>query len=120
MTVLLLYYYFLCPSVAALNPIIWLTETEHDFGDIPREQPATFQFVFRNISADTLSIDNVRTECGCTTPDWSERRIAPQDTAHIAITYDAIKMGSFEKSISVWIHGYRKGTYLTISGQVLE
>jgi len=61
----------------------WLTPLEHDFGDVMHKEPAEFNFVFKNTSSDTMLIDNVRTTCGCTTPDWTWDPIAPDSTSSI-------------------------------------
>ncbi|MFQ5446373.1 MAG: DUF1573 domain-containing protein [Saprospiraceae bacterium] len=108
-----------CALAAILSSKVeWLSATEYDFGDLPQGVPATADFPFRNISGDVLTIDNVRTACSCTTPDWSEQIVFPGDSSTIRITYDARKTGYFRKKITVFFTGQRQSEKLYISGYV--
>ena len=96
----------------------WFTPLEHDFGDIIQREPAEFLFEFKNTSGDSILIDNVRTTCGCTTPDWTWDPIAPDSTSQIKVVFDAKKKGYFKKKIKVFFSNQRKGTTLKITGYV--
>lgn len=98
--------------------IEWLTPIEHDFGDIEHRQPAEFHFTFKNTSEDSILIDNVRTTCGCTTPDWTWDPIAPDSTSSIRVIYDAKKKGYFKKRVKVYFNNQRKATILKVKGYV--
>ncbi len=102
----------------AYAPIDWQVETTHDFGDLTLNEPATHEFVFRNNGTDSLLIDNVRTSCGCTAPDWEDVAIPPDSLGVITIEYDAGDQGYFEKKIRVFFNGYRKAEKLLIEGYV--
>lgn len=104
-------------SVAVVQ---WHTDTEHDFGDIPQGQAATHYFEFTNISADTMLIDNVRTTCGCTAPDWTYDPILPDSSSTIKVVFDAKKEGYFYKKITVFFSNQRKAEKLYIGGYVEE
>lgn len=98
----------------------WQTTTEHDFGDLLRGQPATFDFKFKNISGQPIMIDNVRPDCGCTAPNWENIPIMPDSTGILSITFDAAKKGYFNKKVKVFFSGQRKGEKLYIEGFVEE
>ncbi len=100
--------------------IEWVSETEHDFGDLLQAEPATFHFQFKNISDQPIVIDNVRPQCGCTAPDWDETPIEPDSIGTIQITYDARKTGYFRKKVKVFFSGQRKGEKLYVEGFVEE
>jgi len=100
------------------DSIEWITPIEHDFGDIIHQEPAEFHFEFKNTSSDPILIDNVRTTCGCTTPDWSLDPIPPDSTSQIKVIFDAKKTGYFKKKIKVYFSNQRKGTILKIMGYV--
>jgi hypothetical protein len=101
-------------------PVIWQVPTTHDFGDLERGVPKTTVFTFRNTGSDSLYIDNVRPECGCTSPEWEDVRVPPDSLGHIMIEYDADDKGYFNKSIKVYFNGYRKAEWLWIEGWVEE
>lgn len=87
-------------------------------GDLPYETPVTHGFEFQNISSDTLRIDNVRTTCGCTLPDWSPAPIPPDSTSQITLEYDAEDKGRFRKKIKVYFDKQRRAEVLWIKGEV--
>ena len=98
----------------------WTTETEHDFGDALKiERTYSFDFKFVNKSGGFLLIQNVRTECGCTVPSWSEEIIAPNETSTIHVEFDASKKQQFRKKITVWFDHVKKPETLWVEGEVL-
>ena len=98
----------------------WLTPTEHDFGRIERAEPVTYEFRFQNTSEDPIFVDNVRTTCGCTAPDWDPDGVEPDSTGVIRIVYDAKKPGYFRKRILVFFNHQRAAERLYIEGEVVE
>ena len=115
--------YFLCLLFLPLSfnsdsKVIWESPMEYDFGDINYKKPVQYDFVFKNISGEDLIIDNVRTTCGCTVPDWKETPIAPDSIGHIKVRFDARNLGYFRKKIKVYFDGQRKAEKLYIEGYV--
>lgn len=98
----------------------WLGPVELELGEIPHQKPVFVRFPYRNVSPKPLTIDNIRTGCGCTFPDWSEAAVAPGDTSSILIEYDAEKMGYFKQWIRVFFHSQRQAERLWIKGEVVE
>lgn len=107
-------------SLGVKSKVNWLVATTHDFGEIQKGNPAKFQFQFINASDTPITIDNVRTSCGCTAPNWTETPIEPKDTSFIEIKYDAKKIGYFKKKISVYFSGQKKAEKLYIEGEVVK
>lgn len=105
-------------SLPPTAPVEWQSATTHDFGDLEQGTPVTYVFSFRNLSKDSLYIDNVRTACGCTSPEWEDVLVAPDSLGHISIEYDADDSGYFYKWIKVYFNGYRKAEKLFIEGWV--
>ncbi len=101
-------------------PVVWQVPTTHDFGDLERGVPTTTTFTFRNVSTDSLYIDNVRPACGCTSPEWEDVLVPPDSLGHILIEYDADDAGYFNKGVKVYFNGYRKAERLWIEGWVEE
>lgn len=107
-------------TVSPLAPVEWEGELIYDFGDIEHDKSVEVIFSFRNLGIDSLHIDNVRTSCGCTTPNWAELAVPPDSIGYIHVEYDAEDVGFFSKSIKVFFNGYRKAEKLKIEGYVLE
>lgn len=96
----------------------WLDPMTHDFGDVVRNESVTTTFEFRNTGSEPLLIDNVRTSCGCTVPDWDKAVVPPNATGRISVEYDARDPGYFRKYIKVYFRGRRRAEKLFIEGYV--
>ena len=96
---------------------IGLKETAWNFGKIPQGRPVTHIFFVSNTGNETLTLENVQASCGCTTPEWDHKPIAPGAQSEIRVGYNAQAEGAFEKTISIF---YNKGQLktLTIRGEV--
>lgn len=102
------------------SKVVWLDETEHEFGDVEMNKPIQHTFTFKNISDAPLTIDNVRTSCGCTGTTWSDVPVLPDSTSTIVLEYDAKQAGYFRKYARVYFNGQRKAEKLWVIGFVLE
>lgn len=100
--------------------IEWETPQTHEFGDLIQDVPVKHSFVFKNITDEPITIENVRTTCGCTVPDWSYEPILPGATSEIKVEYDAHKLQGFRKRILVFFYDQKKGEKLYIEGYVEE
>lgn len=100
--------------------VTWVSPDTHDFGDITRNEPVSHEFTFKNVSGEAVTIDNVRTSCGCTTSDWPELAVQPDSLGSLVITYDAHDEGYFRKTIKVYFSGRRRAEWLFIEGNVVE
>ncbi len=100
--------------------IVWLTPTEHDFGEFKRYDLQQVDFEFQNNTDEPVVVDNVRAACGCTSPNWSEEPILPGEKGKITVEYDARKVGYFYKKVKVYFSGIRKGHKLYVEGDVVE
>jgi len=109
----------LIPFFSAAQIVEWQEEQDYDFGILSQGQPEEIDFTFKNISSDTLFIDNVRSTCGCTAPYWKLSPILPDSTSQITIKYDSYKEGYFYKKIKVFFNKQQKAERLSISGEVL-
>jgi len=102
------------------SKVVWLDETEYEFGDIPHDEPVQHTFTFKNISGEPLRIDNVRTSCGCTGTTWSFEPVSADSTSTIVLEYDAKQPGYFRKYAKVFFNGQRRAEKLWVTGFVLE
>lgn len=102
------------------SKVEWTTDTTHDFGVLTYKKPGVHHFAYKNVSGEPLTIDNIRTTCGCTAVEWQEEVIMPDSVGIIKIEYDAEKLGYFQKFARVFFHGQRKSEKLMIEGEVVE
>jgi len=109
-------------NVESENPMasIDFMETTHNFGNIPYTSDGRCYFEFTNTSKKDLLINNVRTTCGCTRPEWPEKPIKPGSKGKIGITYNTKMIGNFNKGITVYSNTQESPTKLFIKGNVVE
>lgn len=100
--------------------IVWLTPLSHDFGTIKQGQTVSWVFKFKNTSDKAVTIDNVRTDCGCTASQWADTPIPPQGEGTIELTFFAQKRGKFRKKATVWWHHSKTPDKLDLVGEVVR
>ena len=95
-------------------------QTEHDFGTFKEAAgPQSYNFAFTNKGGTPLILNNVQASCGCTTPEWTKKPIAPGEKGFIKVSYNpANRPGPFTKTITVSSNGEDARTILRISGTV--
>lgn len=87
---------------AAGTPKIVFEATEHDFGEMEKQQSVKTIFKFKNDGDGLLVINNVKATCGCTGTLLSQSEIPPGGEGTIEVTYKAgLSGGSSQKSIYV-------------------
>ncbi|MEP7317938.1 MAG: DUF1573 domain-containing protein [Panacibacter sp.] len=90
---------------ADITKFVEFKELDHDFGKIPFGKPAEFDLELKNISKDSLKIENVQVGCGCTTPKWSAGPYAAGETFKIGIGFNGATDGEFHKVVTVFFTG---------------
>ena len=104
----------------AQEKVLEFEKTNHKFDDLTQGKPGTHTFKFKNVSKNPVKLTKVKASCGCTTPKWTKEAIAPGAEGTIDVRYNAAKMGSFKKSITVWRDSLTTPeTVLYISGKVV-
>lgn len=102
------------------RPVMKFDEQVHDFGTFKEETgKATHSFSFINKGDQPIIINNVRSSCGCTTPEWSRQPVPPGGKGFIKATYDPRnRPGPFNKSITITSNTKSPVHILRIKGQV--
>ena len=101
------------------NPVAW-TEKTHDFGKVYLNEPANFEFSFKNTGTIPVVISNVRSSCGCTATEYTKEPVKPGESGKVKATYNSARVGSFNKSVTVTFDGMASPEVLTIKGTVEE
>jgi hypothetical protein len=94
----------------------------HDFGVIVKSDGIqSYTFEFTNKSDQSVTIQNVTSSCGCTTPDWTKEPVAPGKKGTVKVSYTPSGTAPFRKSVTVSIAGGNPKTVtLHISGSVTD
>jgi len=107
-------------DIDAQGPIIKFEEKDYNYGTIHKGSDGNHEFVFINEGTEPLVLSNVRTSCGCTVPSWPKEPIPSGEKSAIKVRYDTRRLGSFNKSITVYSNGSEESIRLTIKGNVIN
>ena len=88
------------PAQTKASAMKWDTET-HEFGEIEKGKPASYEFTFTNTTKETILITNVKPSCGCTAANYTKTPIKPGEKGTVEATYNAAAPGNFHKTITV-------------------
>ncbi|MCU0429733.1 MAG: DUF1573 domain-containing protein [Cytophagaceae bacterium] len=97
-------------------------EDKHDFGMVEEGINALWEFKFKNVGTDTITLQqsDVRASCGCTTPSWTKEAIPPGGMGSVSAQFNSAgRPGVFNKNVTV---SYKGGVVkmLTIKGVVIK
>jgi len=105
-------------SIQRNDATISFIKQEHDFGILVLKKKVGCTFEFSNPGKTVLLINNVKTSCGCTVPEWTKKPVKPGTKGEIKIKYDADFPGAFHKTITVYFNGDNSPVTLIIKGKV--
>ena len=91
-----------------------------DCGQILFRRPVAIEFTVKNKSDKALTIQKVRTDCGCTSVTYPQHPIPKGDTFKVVATYDARQMGHFEKQVGLYTNNEEQPLRLTLRGVVVD
>lgn len=97
-------------------------ESTIDLGEIGWHKPKTYELELQNKSRRPVVINDVRTDCGCTSATWHKGRLLePGEKTHVTITYDAMMLGHFKKAVRIYTqeHSGLQQTEVWLQGVVL-
>lgn len=94
--------YLFYPAIASAKPDIAFSDTYFDFGQIYQNKKVEHIFTFKNEGDQVLSVDKVKTSCGCTAAVLSNKAVKPGETGEIGVTFNpAHRTGKQKKTIYV-------------------
>lgn len=92
-----------------VNKLFEFKNEAFDFGKIPAGKAAKYNLFIKNISNDTAELTLVQPGCGCTTPEYEQKKkFAPGETVKIILGFNGGAPGSaapFSKSVTVTLNG---------------
>jgi hypothetical protein len=89
---------------------------KHDFGDILGGEQVSFSFNFKNIGGKPLYINDVKTDCGCTSAKYNREPIAPDNKGSINVIFNSEGFsGNTFKSMKVFTNASKDPIELEIA-----
>jgi hypothetical protein len=89
---------------ADVSKALTFKEENHDFGKIPYGKPVEFDVEIKNISTDSVKIENVKVGCGCTTPKYQAGPYAPGEAFKVTLGFNGYTEGTFEKYVDIFFN----------------
>ena len=84
------------------GPKIVFLEDKYEFGDIILGDVIELIFEFKNSGNAPLILQDVKTTCGCTVPEWPRAPLPPGATAELRVKFNSAgKVGIQNKVITV-------------------
>jgi len=99
--------------------LVW-SKVSHDFGQIQKDEVVSTEFFFQNTGTKALMILSVKASCGCTVTDYTKGEILPGGMGKVSATYNAAKIGAFNKTLRVTANTGDEAIQLWIKGEVIE
>ena len=95
---------------------------DYDFGDIKEGESVYHDYSFVNIGNVPLQINDTKTTCGCTVPEYPKKPINPGEKGTIKIKFNSKgKNGYQSKEIKIIANTYPKSTtVLRLTGKVTK
>ena len=92
-----------------VNKLFEFKNEAYDFGKIPAGKAAKYDLYIKNISNETAELTLVQPGCGCTTPEYEQKKkFAPGETVKVVLGFNGGAPGSaapFSKSVTVTLNG---------------
>ncbi len=113
---------FLSGSIAFAAPKLQVDSRTYDFGEVFQGSKVSHVFEFTNAGDETLSINRVRSSCGCTAVLVSEKSLLPGGKGEVEATFDSTRFrGAVSKTIYIYSNDpINSVAQLIIKGTVLE
>jgi Protein of unknown function (DUF1573). len=94
-------------AIKSENVVIEFNEKVHDFGDVMiADGPVKCEFTFKNISRETITVQNVISSCGCTTPNWTKEPVKAGESGVIKVQFNNDQGPyPFDKVLTVYVTG---------------
>lgn len=87
------------PVAKDITKYLAFSETAHAFNKIPQGKPVEFDVTVKNISHDSIKIERVDVQCGCTTPKYTAgAKYGPGESFKVTLGFNAAAMGHFTKN----------------------
>lgn len=112
----------LTPQLLAATPRLAVDQPTFNFGAIPQGKKLDHLFTFTNKGDAPLTIEQVRTSCGCTAANIASRLIEPGKKGEIKVTFDSTNFaGNISKTVFVHSNDPQVPIFsLILQGSVIE
>lgn len=98
---------------------ITFEKPSHDFGEVEQADTLETVFQFVNTGYETIIIDKVEADCGCTVPELDKQSYEPGESGTLAVSFDPSQfVGDVEKKVLIRLENKEEFT-LKIKAKVI-
>lgn len=90
-----------------------------ELGQVEYKRPVSVTYILKNNTSNTVNIKSVETSCGCTKAEYEGNTIAPNSEMKMNVTYDALLLGQFFRTVTVVTDADEAPIELSMSGKVV-
>ncbi len=91
-----------------------------NLGKVKLNNPSTATFRFTNNGSSPIIVTDVKASCSCTVAEYTKEPVTPGKSGLVTTQYNASKLGSFSKTVTVYYNEEGGMETLTIEGEVVE
>ena len=85
-----------------IDSLLRFTNADYDMGKISAGKPLEYTVLIKNISRDTLVLQDVKVGCGCTTPKFrAGEKLLPGRSTNIILGFNGDAHGAFTKTADI-------------------
>jgi hypothetical protein len=94
------------PQSKDIDKIVSISNADYDMGKISAGKPLEYNLVIKNISKDTVMLQDVKVGCGCTTPKFrAGEKLLPGKSTFITLGFNGDAHGEFTKTADILFVG---------------
>jgi hypothetical protein len=109
-----------CNNINEKRSGIIFEQNHIDLGTIAKNDSITCTFNYRNVSDETILINNITSSCGCTVPVSVRDSILKGDSKTIEVTFSSKYPKNIDENINVYFTGEGSPIMLFIYGIVID
>lgn len=89
-----------------VDKYVSITNADYKMGKIAAGIPLEYNLIIKNISKDTVILEDVKAGCGCTTPKFKAgESLAPGKSTFITLGFNGGANGEFTKFADIYFSG---------------
>lgn len=92
----------------------------YEMGKVYAGSSAEFMLNLKNTRQSPVVVNEVRSFCGCTIPDYTAEPVLPGEFSRIKVTFIADHLGIFDKAVRIYLKDKETPVELRLRGEVIR
>lgn len=101
-----------------ISKYLEFSNDNYGFGKIPYGKAVEYNVIIKNISNDSVWIDDVKASCGCTTPKFEKgKKYASGENITVTLGFSGNSMGTFTKYATIYFNNNAFNKQVSFHGE---